>query len=940
MTTVAELLQQRRTGTTVADKTAERDRAWETRSMVPPLEENPETWAQPAPVGYESRNPVEPQITETDPMRDLKIGMQGSGRGLAGLAGLPVDLAEMGLNLAAFLAEGGLDLAGADVDLPRFQNSVGGGQSIADVFGGAVEGAMGDDFLIERDEMSPDEKLRYSINQFGAEGAAGGGLLSRAKGSLPRSLTAPYEASGSNARVMLGDTTAGMGAGAGMELYDQYAPEAIRDSEIGRFIAGLLGGIGGATLPNAGEAVVSAGRGVAGNRAVPEGVIPRDPDTMLPVLEKDVRRASALYQDRAIDPATASRRIEEYLTAAGDGVDPTSALIADDPGLLTAERRLRAQDPAPFIERDRAVMNDVSDKVSGVRPENADPAKARKAAATSIEDQLATARSGVTDATGRLTRQDEMLGGLAEELLFNRGRDQASRDLDRVLVDETYVPARTEKNRLYDEAANSGAMVPTDRARSAATGERDRIDRANPALRDGQSRTIADAFASDEMPERPLGDAMVDRRALSTAEQEARGRSDFGRADTARAVKQGINEDIRAAAESGAPGTEALAAADTNYREKFAPYFRSGNAAPDFFKGVDKDPSRGSMPPEATAERFLRAGPTSRAAAEDVAKILEISPGREEGLAAVREYVKADAVSKGVIRDGKINENALARYIADREGMLGQIPGLQDEFGMLLGDVRSGNANRSRLADELDAATGEAKLTEQQMNEGALRLVVDAEPRKAVAGVLARPDSKAAMKEVVESLSGNPEALDGWKAAVADYFTRQVTTASKAAVSDGADTVSLPKLKRTFEDNADALAEVFSPEEMNTLRQVQTRLEVMSNRGAQASAGSATAENLGPIGNAIMALAQPIGAVTLLNRGALMAGSVERRVKMIAEQFPNSDAAANKLILRASFDPKLAKHLLDFPASDEQVYTWSKKLNQMIVLGAAEGEDD
>ena len=175
------------------------------------------------------------------------------------------------------------------------------------------------------------------------------------------------------------------------------------------------------------------------------------------------------------------------------------------------------------------------------------------------------------------------------------------------------------------------------------------------------------------------------------------------------------------------------------------------------------------------------------------------------------------------------------------------------------------------------------------MGQGALSLVIDAEPRKAVAGVFARPDSKAAMKEVVDGLSGNPEALDGWKAAVADYFTRQVTTASKAAVSDGADTVSLPKLKRTFEDNQDALAEVFSPEEMSTLRQVQTRLEVMSNRGAQALSGSATAENLGPVGNVIRALAGPVGAVTLLQRGALMAGSVERRINMVAGQFPNSD---------------------------------------------------
>ena len=672
MTTVAELLEKRKAGgrSTVADAIASRDRAWETRSMVPPLEENPETYYSPPPVGYETRNPIEPQISEgNDVLRQLQIGTQGAGRGLAGLAGLPVDLTELGLNLGAALTEGGLGLAGTDVDLPRLSGSVGGSQSIADAFGGAVEGAVGEEFLIDRADMTPNERMRYSINQFGAEGAAGGGLLSRLRGLLPRSLTAPYEAAGSNARVLMGDTAAGMGSGAAMEAYDQFAPEPIQDSLIGEMIAGILGGIGGATLPNVGDAAATAARGAAGNRTVPESVIPRDPDTMLPVQQKDVSRAAALYQEQAMDPQAASAQIADYLRSIEGGANPSSALIADDPGLLTAERRMRAQDPAPFIQQDRAAMNSVSDDVASVRPEGASPDVARAEAGRVRDETLAASRSAVTGATENLSEMDRLLEDLGSAMLDNRGRDQASRDLDRVLVDDTYLPARGEKNRLYDEAAASDATVGQGNVQAAAQGVQNRSGQVTPALRDSQSETLAGAFADASEP-RPLAGAMEDRRRLSEIEGEARRTGDFGRADTARDLKRAVvNADISDAAQSGAPGTEALAAADTNYREKFAPYFRDGNASPDFFKGIDRDPSRGSTPPEATAERFLTAGPTSRAAAEDVAQIISISPNPDEGLAAVREYVKADAVGKGVVKDGVINENALARYMSQREGM-------------------------------------------------------------------------------------------------------------------------------------------------------------------------------------------------------------------------------------------------------------------------------
>ena len=587
-------------------------------------------------------------------------------------------------------------------------------------------------------------------------------------------------------------------------------------------------------------------------------------------------------------------------------------------------------------------MDSASESVSGLRPEGADPQAARNMAAGSIEEMLAEARRRVAEAQNAATQQDTQLGALAASVSGGRGADQASRDLDRVLVDETYLPARTEKNRLYDEAASApGAVVGTQGARSAAEAEAARIGQTNPALRDPKAASVADAFAAPNGAEtRPLADVLQDRKALGTVASEARAKGDFERADTAQTVRRGINEDIDAAAASGAPGTEKLAAADVNYKERFAPYFRNGTVSPKFFEGIDRDMTRGSTPPEATAGKFLVAGPTSRAAAKDVADILSISPSSVEGRAAATEYVMADAVSKGVVKNGKVDENSLARFMAQREGMLSQLPETKAAFDKLLADVRSGNVQASKLADDLAQAMSESKLTQKQIDQGVLSLVADSDPRKAVASVFSSKDPAAAMDEAVTAFKDVPEAAAGWKAAVTDYLIEKVTTASKAAVSDANDTVSLPALRRLFDQNEVALSKVFSADEMSALQQVKKKLEVMSNRGAQASSGSATAENLGGLRGVIRDLAGPAGFVTMMRRGALMAGSVERRVKMVADQFPDADATAIKLIKRAQFDPELAKLLLDFPTSDAQIYTWTRKLNQLLVAAGAEGNEE
>jgi hypothetical protein len=893
-----------------------------------------------------------------DLARGFRLGVQDVGRGVAGLAGAPVDITALGLNAALGAADW---VSGGRVPLRIPYDAPGSSVALADASTDIATNLFGEDAVIPWEDRTKGERVLGRAVELGTGAGVGSAGISAGKAFLPRWLTAPMEAAGSNARVMAGDIGAGVGSGAVMQTAREYLPEDMQ-GPVTDIITGLIGGIGGNKLVSVGE---SAGRTAAGVpnrfRAMPEGVIARDPETMLPVGRDDYARASALLQEKAFDPQRAADEITSYLATAGDGAHPTSALITGDPGLLSAERGMRVGDTAPdFIAADQAAMGAISGRVRATRPENANPEAPRPVAGQIIEDRLNAARGDVTTAQAAVDQSQVAAEELAAALAGGRSLDQASRDLHRNVVEETYIPDRAAKNAAYENAAaDPNVVVRTENARNFAEEMLARNLGLNPALRDAQSVKIAEAFTfpregsspatGETLPAtggpalppvtRTLEEAMRDRQALGDIESTARAQGDAALRDTAQGLRAGINADIRAAAESGVPGVEKLAAADQNYRENFAPLYRSGYTAKNFFERIDtRDPS---AVPEATGGVFLHGGALGREAASAAARIIAKSPDPAAGMAAAYDYAVADAVRSGIIRKGTVSETALAKFVANREGMLSQLPEVKAQFDDLLDRVRAGTAGASRLAADLDRASQNLKMTEQQINSGALKLIAGSEPRKAVQSVFAQPDSVAAMREATQAFAGDPAAAAGWKAAVSDWLAGHVTTASRAGVARDDVTVSLAKLDRVLRDNETALAEVFSPDEMTLLKQANARLGVLSKRGTQASSGSATAENLRGLRGVITALANPAGIVTMMTRGALMAGSVERRIKTVADMFPDADMAANRLILRAATDPRIMEHMLRFPTTDAQVYSWTARLNEMLVAGeAAAGEAD
>ena len=155
------------------------------------------------PEGFRDRNPNAHQPSPPQPSflenagRGLTIGAQAVGRGVADVPGAFVDIPTLALNAGANL-----------LGLPGIENPVGGSQSISDAFSSGVE-AIAPDLLYDQAEMTPEERTLYEAERFSSGGGLASGLIRKFQGAMPRSLSAPYAAEGSDARVFAGDAAAG-----------------------------------------------------------------------------------------------------------------------------------------------------------------------------------------------------------------------------------------------------------------------------------------------------------------------------------------------------------------------------------------------------------------------------------------------------------------------------------------------------------------------------------------------------------------------------------------------------------------------------------------------------------------------------------------------------------------------------------------------------------
>jgi hypothetical protein len=893
----------------------------------------------PAPDQNLRNEPAPPEPTKLEQYaRSFGIGSQGAGAGVAEFAALPLDLVAGGQNL---LATGINKAFGTSIPMatPASEMIKGGASALATAAGVPV---------VQQDDMSTPEKYAYNINRFGTQAAGAIPLLASraatrgaeiAAGSGPKmldSLVRPY--AGENiGRTVVGDAAAAAGAGTAVTAADEAG---YKDNPLVQTLAGMAGGIGGMTAVATGErlargAASAAGRPFGANIDAPVSGMVNQSLNDAPITYPISDQASRVLQNEAVNPVDAAARIKanaaELRALSPDAPMPSPAALSEDPGLSQLERGINMRAPGPAVARTREFASGVRDTIDKVAPEGADASQLVNRVQSVADARREVAQRGVDQASGQARGVDMARTAEAEtEVLPFAGRSvSASQRLDQNIVDKGYIPARTEKNRLYNEGVPPETPVDLSGAATAAGNIATRVEQLPPSFR---AAAMDPATLTDMQGAGPTtyDTARQTRMALSEQRANARATGAFTQADNLGDVTRPINQAL----------DEANPAAAANYRDNFAPTYRPGpgDEAAKFTKEIDRDPTRSNTPPSATAGRFLQPGAPEKQQA--LARMLNAAETPEAGQSAVREYLLSDLATSGVVdqRTGFIRPDRLRQWQNQWGDMTDVAPTIQREVSDMTKRAARGERLAGGLADEVKGAQRNLKQTQDQIDKGALGLVLNSDPDKAVAAVMGRANqSGKLLSELIDVTKADPQARNGLKAAVRDYLVDKATTGAseKLMPGDSRGPVSQAKLSAILKEHEKEMAQVFSPEEMNTLRAGNRALELANIERLRVSSGSDTAEKTSLVNQFLgTGIGKTVEAALRLKYGMLKAGGVistARRLTSGVTGGPNPDEVV-RLVERAAVDPELMTLLLGRKMAVASP-AWNAKMQQVLAIG-------
>lgn len=448
-----------------------------------PVQETAETYTP-------SREPA----PESNPIRALQLGAQSVGRGLGNLVTGPIAITNMAANGLFGLADMASQAAGGPEIPFRFQTDH--GERLAEGAGDLAQ-AFGVD-VIPWEDRTASERLRGNIQSFGTEALAGSSALASRVPQLAQKITAggtpsvfdnlvrPYM---DNLGAVAGDTVAGMGAGVGSTVAEEYAP----DNPWAQLLGALVGGVGGATGVEATRGVAH-GTKRAFNSLFADRNIPLDPMTGAPVSRAVAESAARTTQDAARDPVTGANRAPAAAATIRDNATrfkdeglpvPTSGLISENIGLQQQEAALRTRNSAAFRQADDRVHDAVADRVNALR----DPAADQSAVPAAATQRSIDLRAERDDAALPLLRAAQERGATVDA--------QPIADLIDGMLSTVKRPA---VRSALKEARESLNAVGSDELDTSVSGLYETRKTINDII-EGRSETSTGRFAQSELVE-------------------------------------------------------------------------------------------------------------------------------------------------------------------------------------------------------------------------------------------------------------------------------------------------------------------------------------------------------------------------------------------------------------------------------------------------------
>lgn len=729
---------------------------------------------------------------------------QEAARGATNVVGAPVDLinaSPMLLNL----------LPGEQGMTPMSDNPVGGSEHLWDLLTAprdAVQGVTGS----EVGDATPDNMIERIagrvMEELGAAAVPGAGVLSAAakygtKGARAmqesarrgeRMLGSLLETAASNPSKFVGKealyaTGAGVGAGAARETVSDGDPTTTTGSEA---LADLLGAIFGAASTGAmdvaqrtGRDVLAAATGRGGTEVVRDAVA----GELARSAGAPTVPSGAMDTEALADALNSGSRVAKAVP----GFQESTADVLQNPGVASLEYSRQSGDNAgAFVQRRDQNARAVNDAIEAEAPD-ATPGAFRQTLSTKRDDALLQSETQMYLAQTEFDKAADNLAAVQS--------GEARGQTIRVALDDALEKAKVVEREAW--AGIDGDVDPTglDAAfnevkNSLTLAEQEVVSgdgsilaipgRLNGAPADEDAALIAQVFGGTAESTEPvrLAEVTTLRGSLTDRARAARSAGDHNKARVLDKYVGAIDDFLDQAAPEVVEQMEAARAVTRDLNDRFT------RPTTPIAQTLDRNQGQPRVPDSEVASKFVR---PDEGQASNIDALLKETDNAGDVRAALEDQVRAGA------QKYLDNPEKLEAYLGQYKAVFDKFPELRDEFGTaaaLKRKAKDATASHKQTQSDLGTDTTVGKNAIGRYLKFGDERAVDA-----MAGVVNAPDPAKAADELIQFTGGEPQAIEGAKAAFWKLVERDAKSSGITTRASGGEQTWRPQSLRNFLNN-------------------------------------------------------------------------------------------------------------------------------------------
>jgi hypothetical protein len=358
--------------------------------------------------------------------------------------------------------------------------------------------------------------------------------------------------------------------------------------------------------------------------------------------------------------------------------------------------------------------------------------------------------------------------------------------------------------------------------------------------------------------------------------------------------------------------------AQDNYANIYAPVAKQG------VSGKVLQAAKGSqpVPDSVVGNEFLRRGKGSTERVQSfnlVKEQTDDAAGLEE---AGYKWV-LDDFAQNALKGGEITPESIQawRELEGTKEILDQMPSVKAEIGRIQNLVGAGSGKKTQFMKDLEAAKEGVKRSEKEIAQSALGTVLNTkdagETSKAVAKVLNGDNKVQRFKQLKAAASKDTsgKAMEGLRNAVGDWMESKAYTAKSGegrTLETASKKPSFGGIETLLEDkaNKEIIESMFEGKDLQALRQVRSKLEVMSRLGrVQGTVGSSAAGN--------QQAKEAIDGLTFIATSNWRANKALRLAFSALPSGADPEVHVQRMLVRSMADPELARTLLLKPVGKD-----------------------